>query len=765
MTDRLPAPGILDGLRVVDLSWGLAGPVATQLLAESGADVLKVEPPGGDRMRTWHPSAFATWNRSKRSTVLDLHRPADAARLADLLDDADVLVHSLRPATARRHGLDDATVLRDRPRLVVCGVGGWPPDHAHADAPGYDLLVQAREGVMDQQAGWAEGPFAWRFPAPSWGAAFLAAAGVVARLVHRERTGRGGPAHTSLAQGLHLFQALLWSRSESPSPSLLEGLPGTLTARQVAMYECSDGQWIQILNPADRVDLSRLPLVRSTLAGMGAQDRPWDAELMREVLHREPAAAWLAAIRAVDVAVELLNPLGALFTDDQVLANGFVVTVEDPVHGHTRQAGPPFRTTPPPAVRGPAPLLGRDRAAWGAPAAGGTQPHDPLPTLPLEGLRVVDFGAFLAGPLAPMLLADLGAEVIKVEPVGGDPVRGWRDGFFVACNRGKRGIALDLTTPEGARVRDRLIGWADVVHHNIRARAAARLGLDEASVRAVNPGAVLSTGSAYGTRGARCDEPGYDSVFQAMAGWPVEMAGEGNPPLFLHLGTLDVLTAASSTVATLLQLLHRARTGAAGPTTTALLSSAVFSSSETFLTADGALAPYPRLDAAQTGLGPGYRIHRTADGWVAAVAPGETAGPDKLAGLVGTFSDRPTEDVLAALDAAGIAAERVAESHWNHVWDDPENVRTRLVVSYPQRDWGEMQQFGAFWDLGELPLQLDRACPAVGEHTQRGVTARGLAVGDHEVDTCLAADRELVPRHLDGLAGIRAGRDQKLHDG
>jgi hypothetical protein len=149
------------------------------------------------------------------------------------------------------------------------------------------------------------------------------------------------------------------------------------------------------------------------------------------------------------------------------------------------------------------------------------------------------------------------------------------------------------------------------------------------------------------------------------------------------------------------------------------------------LTADGALAPYPRLDAAQTGLGPGYGIPRTADGWVAAVAPGGTAGPGNLAGLVGTFSDRPTADVLAALDAAGIAAERVAESHWNHVWDDPENVRTRLVVSYPQHDWGEMQQFGAFWDLGDLALRLDRACPAVGEHT--GEVLAELGFGGAEI--------------------------------
>jgi crotonobetainyl-CoA:carnitine CoA-transferase CaiB-like acyl-CoA transferase len=252
---------------------------------------------------------------------------------------------------------------------------------------------------------------------------------------------------------------------------------------------------------------------------------------------------------------------------------------------------------------------------------------------------------------------------------------------------------------------------------------------------------VLSTGTAYGTRGARADWPGYDSVFQAMSGWNIEMAGEGNPPLFMHLGTQDVLTAAGSTVATLLQLYHRDRTGRTGATAAALLNTATFTSSETHVDAGGAVAPYPRLDSDQTGLGAGYRIYRAADGWVAVVAPTDpsfaslraVAGVAPEAGapaLAEAFRTRECAEVLEALSGAGVAAERVRESHWNHVWDDAENRRTGLVVSYPQRDWGEMQQFGAFWDFTDLALRLDRACPAVGEHTVQVLTELGLAVSE-----------------------------------
>ncbi|GAB2982168.1 CoA transferase [Amycolatopsis acidiphila] len=338
---------------------------------------------------------------------------------------------------------------------------------------------------------------------------------------------------------------------------------------------------------------------------------------------------------------------------------------------------------------------------------------------------MVDFGAYLAGPLAPLLLA--GAEVIKVEPVRGDPVRGWRDGFYVACNRGKRGLALDLHSPEGARVRDRLLAWADVAHHNIRAGAAPRLGLDEASVRAVNPRVVFSHGTAYGPLGERPNWPGYDSVFQAMAGWNIENAGEGNPPLFNHLGTLDILTAAGSAVATLLALYHRRRTGVASSTAASLLNTATFTSNETFLDESGAVAPCPRLDGDQAGLGPDYGIRPAADGWVAVVAPDE----ERFSAVRAIdFPSLTTTEALARLDAARVPAERVREFHWFSVWDDEENLRTRQVVSYPQREWGELRQFGAYWDSGDLPLRLDRACPAVGEHTTEILAELSFPPGD-----------------------------------
>src|SRR5215207_11567285 len=125
------ADGILRGVRIVDLSFGIAGPVATHLLAEVGAEVIKVEPPGGDPARS--SAGFATWNRSKKGVVLDLHDDADRARLDRLLAGADVLVHGFRPSQARALGLDDASLAARFPDLIVSSVTGYPGNHPDAE--------------------------------------------------------------------------------------------------------------------------------------------------------------------------------------------------------------------------------------------------------------------------------------------------------------------------------------------------------------------------------------------------------------------------------------------------------------------------------------------------------------------------------------------------------------------------------------------------------------------------------------------------------
>jgi crotonobetainyl-CoA:carnitine CoA-transferase CaiB-like acyl-CoA transferase len=742
--------GILDGLRIVDLSRGLAGPVATLLLAEAGADVVKVEPPTGDPMRA-HAS-FATWARSKRSVVLDLTTDDGRHQLDSLLATADVVVHSMRPSLALRHGLDDASLAERHPHLVASSVLGYPIDSPDAERPGHELLVQARLGLMDEQQGHRDGPVAIRFPVGNWGAAYLAAIGILARLIYRGRTGRVGPAHTSVLQGALITLTMHWARAETPTPMLTAGLPKNMAP---SLYECADGVWIHVMSMPNQV-----PLMVETVDALGeervaaARAEPSasyfpDYNVMKLAFLQRPSSEWLAAFWDNDIAVLPAQPLGDILKDPQAIENGYVVEVADPVRGATRQAGTPFATTPPSAVRRPAPQLGEhtgellDGGAIATPRTPTSGAAPAEPSYLLSGIRVLDLGNFLAGPFAPMVLADLGADVIKLESTKGDQMRGV-ERVFAGCNRGKRSVAVDLKSAASRPIVEALVRQADVVTHNMRLPAARKLGIDYDSLRDVNPTMVFCHSSAYGPRGERCDWPGYDQLFQAFSGWEVEGGGEGNPPMWHRMGMMDHQNALGSVVAILLGLLHRDRTGEGQHVTSSILGGSALTASETLLLADGTTAPYARLDHEQTGLGPFWRIYPAADGWVALAAVGERRQAAALNALGVTSADdiaaaiaaKTMRDALSALEAAGVPAEEVRLDQMSAFLDSAANQQSRLAVSYPHATYGTFEQIGALWSLGDVPLRLDLAPPALGQHTRDVLTEIGLSPS--EIDELIA---------------------------
>src|SRR5262249_3348394 len=148
--------GVLEGIRVLDLSRGIAGPMTTMLLADHGADVTRIEPPGGDPFRA--QSGDRVWGRGKQSAILDLRQAGDREHLLALASRADVMVERFSPGTTTRLGIDFATVERLNPRLVYCSITGYGRENRHAARPGYDALVMARTGLHWEQKGWPGGP-------------------------------------------------------------------------------------------------------------------------------------------------------------------------------------------------------------------------------------------------------------------------------------------------------------------------------------------------------------------------------------------------------------------------------------------------------------------------------------------------------------------------------------------------------------------------------------------------------------------------------
>jgi len=737
----------LQGLRVIDAGRGQAAAVAALLLAECGADVIKLALAGSSSALT--PMQAAIWDRSKRAVACDPALAPDRAWLDAQLQAADVLLHDHTPQQARAAGFDPETLARRCPELIVALVTAWPAAHPLAERPLSDLLALAECGLLDEQAAVARaGPVYLRFPLGSALASGLAAAGVVARLFSQRSQGTGGgPVSTSLVQAALLPQMMYWSRGQRETDALI-GMPKDNPA---TLFECSDGLWLHLMGQP-----AQAPWIRDALAAMGAHERAqanaryaqarvqympdWGA--VARVLRTRPRAEWLQHLWDSDVPVQPVLPMGALFRDGQALANGYVVPIETRAFGPTLQPAVPLHLQPPPRPHQPsqAPWSPRADRAAPAPTPGvqGLQGRPALQGLPLSGLQVLDFGNYLAGPLATMLLADLGADVIKVEVPSGDPLRraAWA---FNGCQRGKRALALQLKDPQAREVLKRLVQRADVVHHNLRLPAAARLGLDADALLALNPALVFSHVSAYGRDGPRKDWPGYDQLFQAASGWEVEGAGAGQAPTYHRFGMMDHLAGIHSVLATLLALLQRQADGAGRSVAASLLGASLFSL-ETALRPDGTLLPFDRLDAEQTGVAATRRLYRCRDGWLAldsGAADAAAAQARWFAALrVGSLEQAVQTAAASNLDAllalaarAGIAAVKVACDQSQHFFDNPGHRAAGLTTAYEHPVYGWLEQPGQPWHFGTVASTTAAASttpaadgsrrppPLLGQHT------------------------------------------------
>src|SRR5438067_3964873 len=236
--------GALDGIRILDLSWGIAGPLGVLLLAEQGADVIKVEPPGGDPFRAY--DGYKVWTRSRRSVTCDLKSDAGVDAFRKLAATADVLVESFRPGVMDRLGVGYDALHAELPRLVYCSCPAYPEGHRLAQRPGYDALVQASSGQQWEQPGWRLGPIFLHVPLPSMAAMFLVPTGILSALIAREETGRGQHVRTSLFQGVLLYTTQIWTwapkaRSDFFGTMVKSYPPGV---HQEMIFEVADDEWV-----------------------------------------------------------------------------------------------------------------------------------------------------------------------------------------------------------------------------------------------------------------------------------------------------------------------------------------------------------------------------------------------------------------------------------------------------------------------------------------------------------------------------------------
>jgi len=365
--------GALAGLRVIDLTQVMAGPFCTMLLADFGADVIKIEPPNGDSTRTM-PGAVGTdspsfnaVNRGKRSVVLDLKSEEGVGAVKALVRSADVFVENYRPGALDKLGLGYAELSAINPRLIYASISGYGQTGPQRHKGGFDLVAQGVSGIMSVTGEPEGAPVKSGIPLTDLGAGMFATIGILAAVEYRHRTGKGQLVDTSLLDagvGLSVWESTQYFSGR--------GIPERLGSahRMSAPYQafrCADG-YITLGGANDRsfhricevlghAEWKQMPEFLTD--GMRIKNRVDLAARIEAITSTKPRAHWLELFEAHNIPCGPINDYAQVFDDPQVIARELVVDVDHPTLGAMRALGSPIKLSEtPPAVRRRAPLLG-----------------------------------------------------------------------------------------------------------------------------------------------------------------------------------------------------------------------------------------------------------------------------------------------------------------------------------------------------------------------------------------------------------------------
>jgi crotonobetainyl-CoA:carnitine CoA-transferase CaiB-like acyl-CoA transferase len=755
----------------------MAGALAGMVLADNGAEVIKVEPPQGYPARS--DPGFLMWDRGKKSVALDLKTDEGRADFQRLVPAADVVLHDLRPGVAERLGLDYATLSELNPRLVYGAISGFGERGPDRDLPGYESVVNARSGRMASQAGFREGPIFTPVPIASYGAAMLLLQGVLAALYARGQTSRGQRVHTSLLHALTTYDMGGFvhevQKNDRPGPA-----SGVLPLAFMTA-ECKDGRFIQMCSrqphlfrnwmrvlglehlyedPAFREMPDQFPSREDALAVL---------EMVEHKMRERTAAEWLEAFTAGDVGGDPFLTPGEFMAHPQMTQNGRVITIEDPTVGRTVQLGPLaiFSETPS-RIGAPAPALGahteevRSAARYPRQRVGVRSSPRRTPHLrhPLEGITVLECAYFYAAPFGATLLGELGARVIKVEPPEGDPMRRNLASTYSKPTSGKESVVLNLKTPEGRDILHKLAARADIFLHNFRPGAPERLGADYATLSALNPRLIYIYGSLYGSNGPESHRPGFHSTPNALAGGGFLESGLGNPPR--DRSYPDPAAALAVATAALLGIQARERTGRGQYIETQMLTSTGYALSRWCLQYEGK-PDDPTPDSGQHGYHALHRLYETGDGWLFLMCPTETewrrlasglgldqlpldarfataearrAHDPELAELLANhLRERSAESWETALRAAGVPAVRAdGARHEQFMLHDPQVIENGIAI----RMQVEQEHLGGTLLRPAVPVELSEMVGRLGPPAPLGghtvPVLRELGHDPHEIE-------------------------------
>ncbi|MEX0346745.1 MAG: CoA transferase [Rhizobiaceae bacterium] len=694
----------LSHIRVLDFGHYLAGPLAGMMLADMGAEVIRIDPPGGPR---WKDPAFDMLSRGKRSLVLDLKSGQDRSTALELAARSDVVIDNFRPGVMDRLGLGHADLAKANPGIISLSLPGFASgDPEMCDLPAWEAIIAAKTGQftdmgLNRRLMGINPSFTPLGLASAYGAAF-GAMSVLFAFGARERLGGD---HIEVPLASALLEGLVYNceqiedypdRYKSPRELELErraemGLPNDLSFAELSefldpfyrTYRCADGRGFyvvacsidthprRVLEVLGLTDLlAELPdfdayLDRSDWPAewslrnypVGPADRARLSNAMQAAFLKRPSGEWEELFGAAKAPATTQRSTKEWLGDPHALASGLVLQVDDPRYGAMRQMGNvAWLADDKEAVLkhpGPEPgefgghvdalLAEAPRTAVSANGSGGW----------LDGLKVVDLTNVIAGPTIGSTLVRFGAEVTLVQPVS-PSVDPWNAVVFgLHAQRGKESILLNLGDARGRQAFWRLVQEADVITMNGTDEQRDALGLTEARLSDINPRLILVQLDAFGgpLRGPKSDHLGYDDLAQAATGVMTRFGGgPDTPEEHAHFGTIDALTGYCACVALGGALEWLRQTGRGGIARASLAAAGELIQAQFMYDHEGR-RPFDEPSGRQArGWGPFYRCYEARDGWMFFAAPTEKEKAlnqvPELADLAGA-GERPLEELLA----------------------------------------------------------------------------------------------------------------------
>lgn len=799
--------GTCEGLRVIDFSTTFPGALATMVLADCGAEVIKVEPPGGEPTREHYASVM--WHRGKKSLTLDLKSPGEAETARQLCAGADVVLQTFRPGVAERLGVAYPLLGEANPGLVFCSITGFGSTGPYASYKGYEGIVFAKSGRLDNYSQQIEkdGPIYGAVPVASYTSAMLAIQGTMAALLVREQTGQGQHVEVTLLQALALHDTNGWLQTQLLLKGRDDLAMGTYHSGNSIPYlvcRTKDGRWLQMGNLAVNLWSNWLKALELDFLledpeylhanRARAEVRESLRVMLLEKMQEKTLEEWMTLFTTeYDVICEPLLTTQEGMEHPQIIHNGNVIEVEDPRKGRTRQLGPLAAFSAMPASpQGPAPDPGQHNALLpdllndATPATNGAEP---MPPHPLAGKVVLEIAEWLATPTGTTLLAELGARVIKVERPMGDLFRLLNPTVSLKTTQGKESLAIDLSLPEAQEVLHRLVANADILINGMRPGVAERLGFTYETCRKINPRLIYAYSIGYGSTGPSAQRGAFHVIGGAVTGGALYQAGQGMPPPpdasmdiaelikttrslgSANEGQPDINTGAALVSSILLALYAREKTGQGQYLEVTMLGANAYANADDFIAYPGKpdrLLADPQLN----GLHALYRLYRCRQGWVFLACPKEQEWQD-LCRLVGReellsdgrFSDHQGRlqhnkelavaigDVLTQREAReweallmpkDIPCVEVYPGHFgDFMYTGPYKETYGPSVRVPSKLIGEYERYQPVYRFSATSCVTGKASD-VGEHTKDILNELGFSA--ETVQDLLARDIVVVPQ-------------------